>query len=321
MAGEKIVIIDRGYASYPYEKTMLEGAGFTLDLFQGERHDRQGKIRFAQEAVGLLCQWTRIDSEFFDAVPTLKAVVRYGAGFDSIDISAATARGVKVANVTGYADHSVSDHALALMFACARALPLGQQKLKTRFEKPPRNRLFEFKDKTLGIIGLGSIGKTLCKKAQNLFKDILASDPYLSDEGFIELGAIKAELNTLLAESHVISLHCNLTEETNQIIDREAFRQMQRKPILINTARGPLVNEEALLEALNKNQIHSVGLDVFGDEPPLANCDELLSHPHVIATGHYAWYSEEAMIELQKRATKNMLMILQGKIPEDCLNR
>lgn len=320
MTGHKIVIIDTGYASYAYERQILEGAGYVLDIFQGERHDRQGKMAFAKNALGLLCRGTKIDVEFLDAAPTLKAVVRYGVGYDSIDLSAATTRGVRVANVQGYANHSVSDHALGLMFACVRALPLAQKVFKTQFSKPPRERLFEFNDKTLGIIGLGRIGGTLCKKAQSLFKCIFASDPYIPDERFTELGAIKTDLNTLLAESHVISLHCNLTTETTRLIDRKAFSQMQHRPILINTARGPVVDEDALLEALDKDQLHSAGLDVFCDEPPLANRDELLAHPHVIATGHYAWYSETAMIELQKRAAENMLMLLQGNIPEDCLN-
>ena len=320
VSGEKIVIIDGGYKSYQHEEKLLGGAGYTLEIFEGDRHDRKGRMRFAQNAIGLLCRLTKVDAEFLDAVPTLKAIVRYGVGFDSIDVSAASARGVKVANVTRYADNSVSDHALALMFACTRAIPLGEKMLKSQYEKPPRTSIFEFRDKTLGIVGLGSIGETLCSKASPLFKRIFASDPYVPDERFQELGVIRTDFNTLLAESHVISLHCSLTEETAKIINRNAFRQMQKRPMLINTSRGPLIDEDALLEALNRGQIHSAGLDVFCDEPPLANRDDLLAHPHLIATGHYAWYSEESMIELQRRASENLLMLLQGKIPEDCLN-
>jgi len=320
LSERRVVIIDTGYASYEYERKVLEDASYVLDIFQGKRHDRQGKMAFAKNAIGLLCRWTSIDAEFLDAAPTLKAVVRYGVGYDTIDLPAAMTRGVRVANVQGYANHSVSDHALALMFACVRALPLRQKVFKTQFSTPPRERLFEFHDKTLGIIGLGRIGGTLCKKTQTLFKRVLACDPYIPEARFIELGAVKTDLGTVLAESHVISLHCNRTEETTQLIDRTAFSQMQQRPILINTARGEVVDEEALLEALESDQLHSAGLDVFCDEPPLANCDELLAHPHLIATGHYAWYSETALIELQKGAAENMLMLLQGNLPEDCLN-
>ena len=197
---------------------------------------------------------------------------------------------------------------------------MGQQSLKTRFGKPPRERLFDFSEKTLGIVGLGAIGGTLCKKAQTLFKRVLATDPYIPEQRFAELGAIKADLSTLLAESHVISLHCNLTEETTGLIDKSAFTRMRQQPILINTARGAVIDEDALWEALNRDQLHSAGLDVFCDEPPRAHRDNLLAHPHVIATGHYAWYSESSMIELQERAGRNMVTLLQGNIPEDCLN-
>jgi D-3-phosphoglycerate dehydrogenase len=320
LSDRRVVVIDTGYASYEYERKVLEGAGYVLDIFQSEQHDRYEKMAFAKNAIGLFCRGTIINAEFLDAVPTLKAVVRYGVGYESIDLFAATTRAVRVANVQGYANHSVSDHALGLMFACARALPLAQKVLKTRFSKPPVECIFEFNDKTLGIVGLGRIGGTLCKKAKTLFKRILAVDPYIPDKRFIELEAIKTDLNTLLTESHVISLHCNLTEETTQLIDRKAFSQMQQRPIFINTARGAVVDEDALWGALQRDQLHSAGLDVFCNEPPLANRDELLAHPHVIATGHYAWYSKTAMIELQKRAAENMLMLLQGNIPEDCLN-
>jgi len=316
----RVAVIDAGYASYEYERKVLGDMGYVLDIFQGERNDHLGKMAFAKNAIGLFCRGTKIDAEFLNAAPALKAVVRYGVGYESIDLSAATARGIRVANVQGYANHSVSDHTLGLMFACVRALPLGQKVFKTHFLKPPIARLFEFHDKTLGIIGLGRIGGALCKKVQTLFKRVIASDPYIPDERFSELNAMKTDLSTLLAESHVISLHCNLTKETTQLINKKAFSQMHQKPILINTARGPVVDEEALLVALERDQLHSAGLDVFCDEPPLANRDKLLAHPHVIATGHYAWYSETAMIELQKRAAENMSMLLQGHIPEDCLN-
>ena len=320
MITKKVVVIDGGYISYDYEQKVLGDAGYRLKIFQGDRHDREGRIKLSQNAAGLLYQWTSIDAAFLKAIPSLRAVVRYGTGFDDVDLVAASERKVKVANVTGYASHAVSDHALALMFACTRALSLGEKKVRTNYQRPPRQKIFEFKDKTLGVIGLGPIGETLCRKAKTLFKRRLVYDPYISDERFNRSGVIKTDLNTLLAKSHVISLHCNLTAETTRLIDKNAFRKMDQTPILINTSRGLIIDDKALLEALKTNQIHSAGLDVYWEEPPSSRRNELLSHPHVIATGHYAWYSEEAMIELQKRATDNMLMLLQGKIPEDCLN-
>lgn len=317
---QRVVVIDTGYESYAYERTLLEEAGYTLDVYEGNKEDRAQKLAWAEGAIGLFVRWTVVDGEFLDALPSLEAIVRYGVGYDNIDVQAATQRGVHVANVQGYASHSVSDHALALMYACARALPLAPQGLYDSFTQPPRTPMFEFRDRTLGIIGLGDIGGTLCRKAAPLFHRVVATDPYVPDHRFEELGARKVDLDSLLEESHVISIHCNLTEETTHLIDRDAFDRMRKTPILVNTARGEVVDEEALLDALHAGGVHSAGLDVYSEEPPGEPHEGLLNHPHVIATGHYAWYSESATSELQERAAHNMLALLQGTIPEDCLN-
>jgi len=316
----RVIVLDGGYPSYDYEEKLLRNAGFVFQVYNGDREDLERKIEFARDAVGIFIRWSKLDEHFFSRLPNLKAVVRYGVGYDNIDLQAASARGVKVANVQGYANHAVSDHALAMMYACARCLPMGQKLIHKKFGQPPNEHIFEFHDKTLGIVGLGRIGGTLCKKSVGLFKQVLAFDPYKPDSHFRELGAIRSDLKTLLIESHVISLHCNLTKETTCLIDSKAFEKMFRQPILINTARGPVVDEEALLNALNTSAIHSAGLDVYWDEPPTHRQLALLKHPRVIATGHYAWYSDTAAVELQRRAAKNMVALLQGKIPEDCLN-
>jgi len=264
----RVVVLDTGYDSYEYEQRVLLQAGYTVEIFPGARHDREGKIEFARDAVGVFMRWTDVDDGFLDAMPNLRAIVRYGVGYDNIDLEAATRHNVKVANVQGYANHSVSDHAIAMMYACARALPQGQEALKSKFGAPPIQEIFEFHDKTLGIIGLGRIGGTLCRKTLSLFGEILAADPYIPDEHFAELGAVKTDLDELLQRSDVISIHCNLTEETTNLINREKIAFMHKRPILVNTARGPVVNEDDLYDALQENKLHSAALDVFWDEPP-----------------------------------------------------
>ncbi|MCF8335352.1 MAG: C-terminal binding protein [Bacteroidales bacterium] len=317
---QKIVILDTGYESYDYEKKLFGEAGYELEIFTGERNDRTGKIAKAKDAAGLLIRWTEINEKFLQATPRLKAIVRYGVGYDNIDLEAANRHQVKVANVRGYANHSVSDHAIAMMYASARGLPQGEQLVKEQFSKPPVKQIPEFHDKTLGIIGLGRIGSTLCQKVQTLFKRVLACDPYVPDEWFESVGAIKTGLNELLAESDVLSVHCNLTEETRNLIDARKIRLMRKNAILINTARGGIVNETDLYNALQTGKLHSACLDVYREEPPSSNQDALLAHPQVIATGHYAWYSTQSIAELQKRAAHNLLTMLKGEIPGDCLN-
>jgi len=317
---KRIAIIDGGHDSYQCECDLFEKNGYTLDIFEGPLHDRRGKQAFAKGAVGILVRYTLIDHEFLEELPELKAVVRYGVGYDNIDVEAATHHGIKVANVQGYANHSVSDHAIALMYACARALVPGQQALRSHFREPPIANIFEFHDKTLGIIGLGRIGGTLCQKVKNSFERIVAADPYIPDQRFVALGAIKVDLPTLLTESHVITLHCNLTDETTHMIDQEAFNTMRQTPILINTARGDVIDERALQVGLEEKIIHSAGLDVYHNEPPHRDLDIVLNRPNVLSTGHYAWYSDRASVELHTRAALNLINLLQGDIPEDCLN-
>ena len=313
----EIVIVDLGYASYDHEREVFEQQGYELTLYQGAENDRDAKIQWCRSAEGLLVRGTRVDDYFLDQCPDLRAIVRYGVGYDNIDIETARRRGIKVANVQGYANHSVSDHALALMYACARGIcfPFGNP-----FAAPPFQDMFEMHEKILGIVGLGRIGGHFCQKARGLFKEVLAVDPYQPDEHFTKTGAVRTEMKTLLSRCHVISLHCNLTSETYHLLDDDAFSQMKSRPIVINTARGAVIQESALLSALQKNTIHSAGVDVFEQEPPGDAQEPLFRHPRVITTGHYAWYSDRAAEMLQRRAAQNLLDLLQGKKVDDCLN-
>jgi D-3-phosphoglycerate dehydrogenase len=316
----RIAILDRGYASYDYEKDRFAAHGHELDIYPGDQGDLDAKISFSQDAEGILVRGTLLDERFFNKASRLRAVVRYGVGYDNVDLEAATRRGIRVANVQGYATQSVSDHALALIYACIRGLPAGQDKVISSFLKPPSTELFELHNKTLGIIGLGRIGSALSRKCEPLFKRILAVDPYIPDGDFTISGAIKSDLDTLFRDCHVISLHCNLTDETRHMVDRRAFRKMELRPVIINTARGEVMDQPALLNALAEDIVHSAGIDVYEHEPPGQHETALFSHPRIIATGHYAWYSETSMTELQKRATENMIALLKGEEIEDCLN-
>lgn len=315
-----VVILDSGYKSYTFEKDLFEGNGFNLEIHPTYEGDKSEKIEFAKHAHGILVRHTQIDEEFLSKMKNLKAVVRYGVGFDNVDIEACTHFGVKVSNVQGYANHAVSDHALALMFACSRALWNTKGQITGKFAAPPVTDIFELHDKTLGIIGLGRIGSVLAKKTAPLFKEIIAADPYKSQKHCNRFAVRKVELTELLQTSDVISLHCNLTKETHHILREENFKLMKKKPVIINTSRGETIDEKALLQALKNENIHSAGLDVFENEPTNENQQPIINHPRTICTGHYAWYSDYAAVELQKRAAQNLYNFLTGKEVEDSLN-
>ena len=316
----EVVILDSGYKSYDFEKELFEKSGIALKIHPAHTGDPIEKRDFARNADGLLVRHTAINGIFLSEMKKLKAVVRYGVGYDNIDVEACSRHGVKVANVQGYANHSVSDHALALMFSCIRAMWETKSQLHGGFGTPPAQDIFELHDKTLGIIGIGRIGRELCKKATGLFSKVLACDPYKPEDYFRKLSALQVSLDELLEKSDVISIHCNLTEETRHLLSRERFLLMNRKPVIINTSRGEVICEEALLEALNSGKIHSAGIDVFENEPITQKQDLLVNHPRTICTGHYAWYSDKASSELQRRAAMNLLNLLKGNAVEDCLN-
>ena len=143
-----VAVIDAGYDSYKYEQALLERHGYQLKVYSGNEKSQEEKIQFARKAVGIFIRGTEIDDHFLQECPDLKAVVRYGVGYDNIDLESASKRGIKVAIVKGYGSHSVSDHALALMFACARSIPGGQKIIRTDFGKPPVKRIIEFHQKT-----------------------------------------------------------------------------------------------------------------------------------------------------------------------------
>ena len=316
----KVVILDSGYKSYAFEKELFEGNGFELEIYPTYGGEKSKKIEFARDAHGILVRHTRIDDEFLSEMKNLKAVVRYGVGYDNVDINACTRFGVKVANVQGYANHAVSDHALALIFSCSRALWNTKGQIAEKFAAPPVPDIFELHDKTLGIIGLGRIGSELAKKSASLFKEIIASDPYKSQKYCNRFSVRKVEQKELFETSDVISLHCNLTDETRHILNEKSFSEMKKRPVIINTSRGETIDENALLNALNNGFIHSAGLDVYENEPTTEKQKLLINHSRTICTGHYAWYSDYSIIELQKRAAQNLFSFLTGKKVEDILN-
>ena len=316
----EVVILDSGYKSYAFEEELFKKNGISLKIHPAYKGDLAEKKKFAENADGILVRSTKIDEIFLAGMKNLKAIVRYGVGYDNVDVFACTNHGIKVANVQGYANHAVSDHAMGLMFSCVRALWDFKFQVKHKFAAPPVPDIFELHDKTLGIIGLGRIGSHFCKKALPLFKEILACDPYKPESYFKQFSARKVDLNELLNNSDVISLHCNLSEETTHLIDHKSFSMMDKKPVLINTSRGEVISEKALIEALNSGKIHSAGLDVYEDEPITDRQAEILNHPRTICTGHYAWYSDRSIQELQRRAALNLLNFLSGKPVEDCLN-
>ncbi|MGH9544889.1 MAG: C-terminal binding protein [Terriglobales bacterium] len=314
-----IVITDHGFSSLALERRVVESAGFTLQEVQPVCKTEDDVIRSCARADVLMVQWAPITRRVFESLPQLRGVVRYGIGVDNIDVTSARELGRMVANVPHYCLDEVSDHALAMILSLARRIPQDTHQLEHggwgigSFLPIPA-----FSDLTLGLIGFGSIARKVSQKAKPFRFRQIAFDPVAPNAAFAELAVERADLDVVLRTADIISLHCPLTSETRHMINADSIDRMRPGVLLINTARGPLVNEADLVAALKAGQITGAGLDVYEQEP-LAPDSPLRSLPNVILTSHAASVSARSLDLLQIQAAEAARDILQGKRPAGTL--
>lgn len=273
----------------------------------------------------LLCQLTdRIDGDVFDAgKPTLKIVANYAVGVDNIDLAAAKARDIIVTNTPGVLTDAVAEHTVALMFALARRIPEADQYAKSGRYTGWDPFLFlgtELKGKTLGIIGLGRIGFGVAERCvKGMGMRVCYHDPKTNPDFERELGGQFRSLDDLLRESDIVSIHVPLLPATHHLINAERLSRMKPTSFLINTSRGPIVDEAALFDALERKQIAGAALDVFECEPSITcGADDhlrLKALPNVILTPHIASATVEARQAMSRLAAENILAMLEGREP------
>ncbi|MDW8396654.1 MAG: C-terminal binding protein, partial [Anaerolineae bacterium] len=278
-------------------------------------------IRAGADADVLLVNLAPITARVFAALPKLRGVVRYGVGYDNVDLHAATARGVRVANIPDFCTPEVADHTLALLLALARkVIPLDASVRAGEWAAlgvaRPIRRLA---GQTVGLIGFGRIGREVARRCMPFGLRVLAYDRYVDSDTIRAAGAIPADLETVLRESDFVSIHVPLNAETRGLINAAALRKMKRTAALINVARGPVVNTLDLAYALHQGQIAGAALDVFEIEPlPLDH--PIRQAPNVILQPHVAWYSEDALRSLQRAAAEEAVRILRSHAPLHPLN-
>ncbi|MCX6623918.1 MAG: hydroxyacid dehydrogenase [Acidobacteria bacterium] len=252
----------------------------------------------------------KVTKEVLEQAPRLRVIGRAGVGVDNVDLNAATAAGVLVMNTPGGNAVSVAEHTLALMLGLARFIP--QASASTKSGKWEKKKFLgnELRGKTLGIIGLGSIGREVVLRARAFEMRILASDPFVASETAANLNVELVDLDTLYAQSDYISLHLAVTPETRNLISVEAIGKMKQGVRIINCARGELVDGEALRQALESGRVAGAGLDTFKPEPPVAG-DPLLQIESLIATPHIAGSTEEAQEIVGIRIVEQMIAYLR----------
>jgi len=276
---------------------VLAEAGFAVDRKPGLSEDALVETVPPYDAI-LVRSAVRIASRVIEAARNLKVVGRAGVGVDNIDVPAATARGVLVMNVPGGNSIAAAEHAIALMFAMARMVPQAMASLRGGAWERSRFVGCELTQKTLGVVGFGAVGRIVADRALGLRMQVVGYDPQVPAfvmEGFGVRAA--RDLEALLRESDFVSLHLPLNSATRNLFNRDAIRAMKRGAMLVNCARGGIVDEQSLLEALNDGHLAGAAIDVWSKEPPPAD-HPLLHHPNVIATPHLGASTREAQVRV-----------------------
>jgi len=311
-----VIVVGHGYDDYTTEQAILHPYG--VERVVAVDPDDAAFGDHLAEAEAILVRETPITAAHIAAAAKLQVIVRYGIGVDSVDLEAARERRVYVANVPDYGAEDVSDHALALYLALQRRIVTRDRAVREGVwnvgQAEPMHRASTLR---FALVGYGRIARTLHRKLAALgARDVLVCDPVLERA---PEGTEVVDLLTLAERADVISLHAPLTQATRHMIDAEVLDRMKPCAILINTARGGLVNERALIDALRSGRLRA-GLDVFEIEPPAAD-NPLLALEGVVLSDHTAWYSETSIDELQSGAAKEVARVFRGEEPHSWVNR
>ena len=313
----KVLVTDCTWSIEPEQQVLAE---IGAEVILANSGISESLDRLVPQVDGILTDQYPITGDLINAAERCKAIARYGVGFEKVDLDTATASGIVVTNVPAYCVDEVTDHAMALLLACARKIPIFDRGIKggnwERNLGPPMRRI---RGKTLGIIGFGRIGRLIVPKAKAFGLEVIVFDEYIPQTVVESEGATQVGFPELLARSDFITIHAPLTAETQDLLGEQEFQQMKPTSYVINSARGGIINTVALHKALREAWIAGAALDVLPEEPP--NPDEpLLELDNIILTPHVAFLSEESGYDLQVLAAKEMARVLSGQMPESVVN-
>jgi D-3-phosphoglycerate dehydrogenase len=324
MPSFKVVITDFGDPDHSLEAGVLRDSGLDINLVRLQTRDPEELIPQVHDADALIVQWATINRKLIETLTLCKVISRYGIGVDMIDLQAAGEHGIPVANVPDFCMEEVSDSTIGFIYDLSRRHFVLDRYVRSGgwgsarpipYWPPPR-----LAGQVLGIVGLGNIGRIVARKASSMGVKLLGHDPYITPAQAAELDVELVSLDELLRRSDFVSLHCPLNAETRGLIGYEQLAQMKPTACLINMARGPVVVQAALYEALANHKILAAALDVLEQEPPKAD-DPLLQLDNVIITPHTSSGSVEAVLQLRRDTAQNVVEALCGKLPRSIVNR
>ncbi len=316
----KVLVTDYVWPSVEPERAVLGKVGAELVVAPDGREGTLASL--AKDVDGILTCFAQVTDRVVRAAERCVVIGRYGVGVDNIAVNTATELGIAVTYVPDYCVEEVSDHVMAMLLAWNRRIVLFDRATKTTgwgsvaLDMP----MLRLGGKRLGVVGFGRIGRAVCRKAQAFGFEVLASDPYVSQEAASQLGAKIVDMPTLLRESDFVTLHSPLTPDTRNLIGRAELTMMKPTAFLVNCARGPLIDEDALYDALTTGKIAGAGLDVVVELHPSID-HRIVKLDNVIITPHTAFFSQEAVLELEERAAGEVARVLQGQMPDNLVNR
>jgi len=321
----KFVITDYIENDLDYELDFAQKIGVDLKSYQLKQADQSELIEAISGAEIILVNMALFNADVIDTLDRCKAILRHGIGYDNADVTAASEKGIVVANYPTYCVEDVAEQALTLMMACQRKLGVQRRLLvesvnaqKWIFEEI--YPVYRLHGKTVGIVGLGRIGGTVCNMLSGFGVKILAYDPYLSNHRKSQYCAEFVSFEELLSQSDIITIHCPLNkDETYHMFDETQFRKMKDTSILINTARGGIVNLDELDKALTAGRVGGAGIDVYEVEPPEKDLG-ILKNEKAVCSPHLSWLSEEAGMAIRKDYMDDVQRIVNGQAPKNVLN-
>jgi D-3-phosphoglycerate dehydrogenase len=317
MAQFTVAVTDSVFPNLDAARDVVAKAGAGLVLAKAPTPE--AIVEAAANADAILTTYAKLTAEIIEKLTRCRIISRFGIGVDNVDLAAATAKGIVVTKVPDYCMDEVSDHAIALLLALVRKIPFSNAIVQAgRWEMPAVVPIHRIRGRVLGLAGFGRIPQLVAPKAKAFGLRVAAHDPYVPDAVFERAGVESVSFDELLRISDYVSLHCPLTPETRHLFHAGVFSRMKPGAYLINTGRGPLVDEAALAQALDRGQLAGAALDVMEKEPPAGS--PLLGRDNVILTPHTAFYSEESLLELQIKAAEEVVLALTGKPPRNPVN-
>jgi len=312
-----VVVADSVFPNLDTARSVLAAIGADLQL--APQATPEAILKIAVGADALLVTYAKITADMIAQMKRCRIISRFGIGVDNVDLAAATSARIVVTKVPDYCIDEVSDHALALLLAAARKITLSNAQVHAgRWEMPAVVPIHRLRGAVLGLAGFGRIPQLVAPKAKAFGLNVIACDPFVPRDVFAREGVESVDFAQLLKRSDYISIHTPLMPETRGLFNADAFRQMKPTAYLINTARGPIVDEAALADALDGGRLAGAALDVMPQEPPVGS--PLLGRENVIITPHTSFYSEESLLELQRKAAEEVVAVLTGKPPRNPVN-